>query len=54
MDLTKEERLEKGANHSMVHTDFMVGSDQLNIMGVKRDGSRVDILRKGEWAIEGE
>jgi aminopeptidase len=51
-DMTEEEFAANGGNHSMVHTDFMIGSDQLDIDGIKADGTRQPILRQGEWAFE--
>lgn len=49
--LTDEEREEKGLNDSVVHEDFMIGSEHMNIDGVCEDGSRVAIFRNGNWAI---
>ena len=40
-----------GGNKSLVHTDFMIGSDKLDIDGLKADGSRVPVMRAGEWAV---
>jgi len=51
-DMTEEEFNASGGNKSLVHTDFMIGSDQLDIDGVKADGSRVPLMRAGEWAID--
>ena len=51
-DMTEEEFAAAGGNKSLVHTDFMIGSDQLDIDGLKADGSRVPVFRKGEWAIK--
>lgn len=46
-----EEELEKaGLNRSQTHVDFMIGSKEMNIDGIKKDGSRVPIFRNGEWA----
>jgi aminopeptidase len=48
-DMTEEEFAAAGGNKSLVHTDFMIGSDQLDIDGIKADGSRVAVFRAGEW-----
>ncbi|MDF2681245.1 MAG: peptidase [Brevibacillus sp.] len=48
--LSKEELLERGANVSMVHEDFMIGSDQLDIDGELADGTVEPLLRRGNWA----
>ena len=42
--MTDEEIYAKGINDSMIHMDFMVGSDDLHIVGIREDGSEVDIL----------
>jgi aminopeptidase len=39
------------ANDSSVHTDFMVGADDVDVTGVTRDGTRVPVLRGGSWQI---
>lgn len=49
-DLTTEEAQAKGINSSIIHVDFMVGADDLNIKGVRADGSEVDIFVNGTWA----
>ena len=38
-------------NVSDTHVDFMVGSSDLNITGVKTDGSKTPIFVNGNWAI---
>jgi aminopeptidase len=38
-------------NVSEIHIDFMIGSEELEITGVTRDGSRVPVLRGGEWTL---
>jgi leucyl aminopeptidase (aminopeptidase T) len=34
-----------------VHTDFMVGSIEVDAQGVERDGTEVPILCGGEWVL---
>ena len=41
VDMSQEELAEAGLNRSQVHVDFMIGSDQMDIDGIKADGSRV-------------
>ncbi len=48
---TVEERHERGVNHSSIHTDFMIGSDALEIDGITADGDAVPILRHGDWRL---
>lgn len=42
---------EMGINDSMLHEDFMIGTDDLDITGVTRDGKRVPIFKNGNWAF---
>jgi aminopeptidase len=49
--LSIEDRLARGLNHSKVHTDFMVGSPELEVDGVTRDGQRIPILRNDVWQL---
>jgi aminopeptidase len=48
--LTPEQIAAQGGNKSLIHIDWMIGSDQLDIDGVHADGRRVPVFRKGEWA----
>lgn len=50
-NFTEEELKKAGLNRSDVHVDFMIGSNQMNIDGIREDGSRVPIFRNGDWAI---
>ena len=46
-----EECRELGINDSMIHEDFMIGCDTINIDAVCADGSVVAIFRSGNWAF---
>ena len=48
---TLEECREMGCNTSIVHEDFMIGTDDLDIIAVTRDGKRVQIFKNGNWAF---
>jgi aminopeptidase len=48
--LSKEELAEKGANDSLIHVDWMIGSDKLDIDGVTATGKLEPLMRGGEWA----
>ena len=50
-DKTLDECRELGINDSMIHEDFMIGCDSMNIDGVCEDGSTVAIFRNGNWAF---
>ena len=49
-DLSSEEIARRGGNKSLIHVDWMVGSDKIDIDGVQFDGARLPVFRKGEWA----
>ena len=51
VNLTTEEAKEKGINDSMIHVDFMIGTEDLNIVGVDAKGNKHQIFKDGEWAI---
>jgi aminopeptidase len=38
-------------NKSGIHVDFMIGSNELDVDGITRDGDRVPVLRGGSWQI---
>ncbi len=48
--LTPEEIAAQGGNKSLIHIDWMIGSDRIDIDGVHADGARTPVFRKGEWA----
>lgn len=51
LDMSPEDLLAAGVNKSATHVDFMVGTEDLDIDGVKADGERVPIFRNGNWAF---
>lgn len=48
---TLEECRAMGINDSMIHEDFMIGSEDLDIDAITRDGKTVPIFRNGNWAF---
>ena len=48
--LTPEQIAAQGGNKSLIHIDWMIGSDKIDIDGIHTDGRRVPVFRKGEWA----
>jgi aminopeptidase len=51
LKLTDDEFAERGGNQSLIHVDFMIGSDKMDIDGLTEDGRVEPVLRKGEWAF---
>ena len=48
--MNKDQLKAKGINFSQAHVDFMVGSADMNIDGIKKDGTIVPVFRNGDWA----
>jgi aminopeptidase len=48
--LTPEQIASQGGNKSLIHIDWMIGSDKTDIDGIGADGRRVPVFRSGEWA----
>ena len=48
--LTPEQLAAKGANDSLIHVDWMIGSGELDIDGVTATGAVEPLMRQGEWA----
>jgi aminopeptidase len=46
-----EELHEKGINDSMIHVDFMIGTEDLDITAETVDGKTVQIFKNGNWAF---
>ena len=49
-NLTPEQIAAQGGNKSLIHIDWMIGSDKTDIDGIHADGSRTPVFRGGEWA----
>jgi aminopeptidase len=39
-------------NQSMIHMDFMIGSDRVDVDGVSANGTVTPVMRGGEWAFK--
>jgi aminopeptidase len=48
--LGKDALVQAGANQSLIHVDWMIGSSRLDIDGVRADGSTEPLMRQGDWA----
>ena len=49
--LTEEEIKACGVNDSMIHVDFMIGNEELEIDGITQNGETVPLFREGGWAF---
>ena len=50
-ELSAEEFATRGGNESMTHADFMIGTGQMDVDGLTKDGTAEPLLRDGEWAF---
>ncbi len=48
---TDEECKKRGVNDSMIHVDFMIGSRDMEIVGITQTGERIQIFKNGTWAF---
>ena len=51
LDMSPEQRKEVGINESMIHVDFMIGTRDLSIVGIDKNGKEIQIFKYGTWAI---
>ena len=49
-NLSKDEIIKRGGNSSMIHIDWMIGSEEINVDGMNSTGASIPIFRNGEWA----
>lgn len=49
--LTDEQKREAGCNLSLVHTDFMIGSDTLDVIGVDKEGREIELIKRGSFQL---
>lgn len=50
-EMSGKELEKSGANISLIHVDFMIGSADLNITGETHNGEVIDIFKNGNWAF---
>ena len=48
-NLSKDEIIKRGGNSSMIHIDWMIGSEEINVDGMNSNGASIPIFRNGEW-----
>ncbi len=47
--LTPEELAKRGANESLIHVDWMIGSGKIDVDGITASGAAEPLIRQGEW-----
>jgi aminopeptidase len=50
-DLGPEGRRQHGANQSLIHVDWMIGSNQVDVDGMTAGGEAVPVMRSGAWVL---
>lgn len=48
-EMSKKELIARGANQSLIHIDWMIGSNKIDVDGVGADGKSEPVMRGGEW-----
>ena len=49
--LSEDELRARGANRSLIHIDWMIGSDEIDVDGLDSVGVRTPVMRQGEFAL---
>jgi aminopeptidase len=47
--LTEEQLASRGANSSLIHVDWMIGSNRIDVDGLSATGGSEPVMRAGEW-----
>ncbi len=47
--LTPEQLASRGANDSLIHVDWMIGSNRIDVDGISAAGDSEPVMRAGEW-----
>jgi aminopeptidase len=50
-DVAPDDRRERGFNYSVVHTDFMIGGPEVQVVGVTEDGDEIPIIQEDQWQL---
>ncbi|MFP4534455.1 MAG: aminopeptidase [Spirochaetaceae bacterium] len=51
LEMSAGELQTAGLNKSLQHTDFMIGSESVDVVGIRRDGGEVEIMRNGDFVL---
>jgi len=47
--MSPQELAARGANESLIHVDWMIGSNKIDVDGISASGSTEPVMRSGEW-----
>ena len=47
--MSEDELAARGANKSLIHIDWMIGSNEVDVDGITADGTAEPLMRRGEW-----
>jgi aminopeptidase len=50
--MSEDELASRGSNKSLIHIDWMIGSDQIDVDGIAQDGRAEPLMRGGEWVTQ--
>lgn len=51
-DMSEEALAAIGGNDSLTHVDFMVGTKDLTITGITKDGQEIKVFENGDWCLD--
>ncbi|MDD4291630.1 MAG: aminopeptidase [Clostridia bacterium] len=51
VNMDEEQKDANGLNSSLTHIDFMIGTSDIDIFGVKANGEKIRLFADGEWII---
>ena len=50
-EMTREDLIARGVNFSVSHNDFMIGTDDIKIVGTTHDGRQITVMEHGDFVI---
>lgn len=51
VDMDSVELVKSGANDSILHEDFMIGTEDLSVVGVTHEGEEIQVMKDGNFAF---
>lgn len=50
-EIGEEEFVAQGGNRSLIHIDWMIGSNEIDVDGITANGDAEPLMRAGEWTV---